>query len=81
VPSWGEGFHWRRALAESFALLAIEQAYVVHTDFKWVVSENGVRLITIGATIRSPSPRGCIQGGTTAIPIGSAMWGIRFKGP
>lgn len=37
-----EHFHWGRALEESFALLAIEQAYVVHTDFRWVVSENGI---------------------------------------
>lgn len=37
-----EGFHWRRALAESFTFLVIEQAYVVHTDFNWVVSENGI---------------------------------------
>jgi hypothetical protein len=39
-----EGFHWRRALAESFTFLAIEQAYVVHTDFRWVVVENGIPL-------------------------------------
>jgi hypothetical protein len=37
-----EGFHWRRALTESFTFLLIEQAYVIHTDFNWVVSENGV---------------------------------------
>jgi hypothetical protein len=37
-----EGFHWRRALSESFTFLVIEQAYVVHTDFNWAVSENGV---------------------------------------
>jgi hypothetical protein len=37
-----EGFHWRQALAESFTFLVIEQAYVVHTDFHWVASENGV---------------------------------------
>jgi hypothetical protein len=36
------GFHWRRALTESFTFLVIEQAYVVHTDFNWVVSENGI---------------------------------------
>lgn len=35
-------FHWRRALEESFTFLAIEQAWVVHTDFRWVVSENGI---------------------------------------
>src|SRR5208337_4784367 len=35
-----EGFHWGPALRESFTFLAIEQAYVVHDDFKWVVSEN-----------------------------------------
>lgn len=37
-----EGFHWGRALEESLTFLAIEQAYVVHTDFRWVVSENGI---------------------------------------
>ncbi len=37
-----EGFHWGRALAESLTFLLIEQAYVVHTDFRWVVSENGI---------------------------------------
>jgi hypothetical protein len=41
-PAKGEGFHWRRALTESLTFLLIEQAYVVHTDFRWVVSENGV---------------------------------------
>ncbi|MBV9623450.1 MAG: hypothetical protein JOZ14_05675 [Acidobacteria bacterium] len=38
----GQGFHWRRALTESFAFLAIEQAYVVHEDYRWVTIENGV---------------------------------------
>jgi hypothetical protein len=42
VPPQKEGFHWRKALTESFNLLVIEQAYVVHTDFNWVVVENGV---------------------------------------
>jgi hypothetical protein len=42
IPVQKEGFHWRRALTESFAFLLIEQAYVVHTDFNWVVSENGI---------------------------------------
>lgn len=37
-----EGFHWGRALEESLTFLAIEQAYVVHTDFRWVVVENGI---------------------------------------
>ncbi len=37
-----QGFHWGRALTESFTFLVIEQAYVVHTDFRWVVSENGI---------------------------------------
>ncbi len=41
-PTKQEGFHWRRALTESFTFLVIEQAYVVHTDFSWVVSENGI---------------------------------------
>lgn len=36
------GFQWRQALTESLTFLVIEQAYVVHTDFRWVVSENGV---------------------------------------
>jgi hypothetical protein len=39
-----QGFHWGRALTESFTFLIIEQAYVVHTDFRWVVSQNGVPL-------------------------------------
>ena len=42
VPLEKEGFHWRQALTESLTFLVIEQAYVVHTDFNWVVSENGV---------------------------------------
>jgi hypothetical protein len=42
VPIEKEGFHWRQALKESLTFLVIEQAYVVHTDFNWVVSENGV---------------------------------------
>jgi hypothetical protein len=42
VPPRNEGFHWRRALTESVTFLVIEQAYVVHGDFNWVVSENGV---------------------------------------
>src|ERR1022692_1750148 len=42
VPPLTQGFHWHRALSESFTFLVIEQAYVVHTDFNWVVSENGV---------------------------------------
>jgi hypothetical protein len=37
-----ERFHWTRALYESFTFLAIEQAYVVHDDYRWVVIENGV---------------------------------------
>lgn len=37
-----EGFHWGRALAESFTFLGIEQAYVVHTDYRWVIVENGI---------------------------------------
>jgi hypothetical protein len=43
-PSNGQPqrFHWGRALKESFTFLAIEQAWVVHTDFPWVVSERGV---------------------------------------
>ena len=37
-----QGFHWGRALLESFMFLSIEQAYVVHDDYHWVVVENGV---------------------------------------
>src|SRR5947207_12780937 len=37
-----EHFHWGRALFESFTFLAIEQAYVVKDDYRWVVVENGV---------------------------------------
>jgi len=36
-----EHFHWGRALFESFMFLSIEQAYVVHDDYRWVVIENG----------------------------------------
>jgi hypothetical protein len=42
VPPEKPSFQWRRALSESFTFLVIEQAYVVHTDFSWVVVENGV---------------------------------------
>lgn len=42
APLKREGFHWRRALTESLTFLVIEQAYVIHNDFSWVVSENGV---------------------------------------
>ena len=35
-----QGFHWGRALFESFALLSIEQAYVVHDDWRWVAGTN-----------------------------------------
>jgi len=41
-PGEKRGFDWGRALTESFTFLVIEQAYVVHTDFNWVVVENGV---------------------------------------
>jgi hypothetical protein len=41
-PLKKEGFQWRKALSESFTFLVIEQAYVAHTDFNWVVSKNGV---------------------------------------
>src|SRR5690242_15697412 len=37
-----QGFHWKRALFESFTFFAIEQAYVVHDDYRWVTSENGI---------------------------------------
>jgi len=37
-----QSFHWRQALKESLTFLVIEQAYVIHSDFRWVVSENGV---------------------------------------
>ena len=37
-----ESFHWGRALKEAGTFLVIEQAWVVHTDFPWVVSERDV---------------------------------------
>jgi hypothetical protein len=37
-----ESFNWGKALKESVTFIAIEQAWVVHTDFPWVVSERGV---------------------------------------
>ena len=43
-PTRTESFHWGRPLLESFTFLAIEQAYVVHDDYRWVVVENGVPL-------------------------------------
>ena len=42
VPHNPQGFHWKRALFESFVFLSIEQGYVVHDDYRWVVVENGV---------------------------------------
>jgi hypothetical protein len=39
-----ERFHWGRALFESFMFLSIEQAYVVHDDYHWVIVENGAPL-------------------------------------
>jgi hypothetical protein len=42
APPAKQSFQWRRALSESFTFLAIEQAYVVHSDFSWVVVENGI---------------------------------------
>lgn len=44
-PQAQQHFHWGRALLESFELLSIEQAYVVHDDWNWVggkASENGI---------------------------------------
>src|SRR5207244_1055273 len=32
-PIRKQGFHWKRALYESFVFLSIEHAYVVHDDF------------------------------------------------
>jgi hypothetical protein len=43
-PQREEHFHWGRALFESFTFLAIEQAYVVKDDYRWVVVENGIPL-------------------------------------
>jgi hypothetical protein len=37
-----EHFHWGKAIGESFIFLTIEQAYVVHEDYRWVTTENGV---------------------------------------
>jgi hypothetical protein len=42
APPKHKGFRWGRALFESFTFLTIEQAYVVHRDYNWVVVENGV---------------------------------------
>lgn len=44
-PQVKQKFHWGRALLESFELLSIEQAYVLHDDWRWVAgsnSENGI---------------------------------------
>lgn len=43
-PLAKEGFHWGPALQESFTFLAIEQAYVLKDDYRWVVVENGIPL-------------------------------------
>ncbi|MFY9740379.1 MAG: hypothetical protein WA252_20460 [Candidatus Sulfotelmatobacter sp.] len=37
-----ESFRWGRALKEAGTFLVIEQAWVVHTDFPWVVSEKDI---------------------------------------
>jgi hypothetical protein len=42
APKQKQGFHWGRALLESFLFLSIEQAYVVHDDYRWVVVDKGV---------------------------------------
>jgi hypothetical protein len=39
-----QSFHWHRALVESFLFFTLEQAYVIHDDFPWVVSENDIPL-------------------------------------
>src|SRR5947209_881405 len=62
------GFRWGRALFESFTFLAIEQAYVVHDDYRWGVIEMVYRLITTGATTSNHCTHGWSQAGTTAIP-------------
>jgi len=45
VSAWGrgkQGFDWGRALFKSFVFLSIEQAYVVHDNYGWVICENGI---------------------------------------
>src|SRR5258708_4540430 len=39
-PQVKQKFHWGRALLESFQLLSIEQAYVLHDDSRWVAGSN-----------------------------------------
>jgi hypothetical protein len=36
------GFHWKRALFESFTFFSIEQSYLVRKEYHWVAAENGV---------------------------------------
>jgi len=68
AESGQQHFHWARALTESFTFLVIEQAYVVHTGFRWVVSKMEYRSILIGAITSSRSPSGLARNGTTASP-------------
>lgn len=35
-------FHWKSALLESFAFLAINHAYLAHTDYRYITSDGGV---------------------------------------
>jgi hypothetical protein len=73
-------FHWARALTESFTFLMIEQAYVVHTGFRSVVSENGVPFNHYWRDYKQSLSEWLARDGTMATPTGSAMWGIRFRG-
>lgn len=42
TPPHKTGFHWKRALFESFTFFSIEQAYLVRKEYHWVTAENGV---------------------------------------
>jgi hypothetical protein len=42
TQSHKEGFHWKRALFESFTFFSIEQSYLVRKEYHWVTAENGV---------------------------------------
>jgi len=57
-------------------LLVIEQAYVVHTDFRWVVSENGIPFNHSGVLQAVALRVDANPDGTTAIPVGLATLDI-----
>jgi len=72
-------FHWGRALTESFTFLVIEQAYVVHTDFRWVVSENGIPFNHFWRDYKQSLSEWTQSGWDDGDPVGLATLDIRFR--